>query len=137
MNKQMDMTPGSRCEVPLSRASAEMLYQGYQTLTRVQPTASDDWAALDAMRDVIRQGLIESLKKCDEMARDLVVVNGDQLLVDLRAAFDPALEMGSIQDAFSDGFFTARRRLQDCGADTSLRAKCLPSGAAVEFIDTF
>lgn len=113
----------------MNTVSQAAIHQGYQTLARVRPNASDDWACLDEMKHRIRQHLSAALLECSAIARDLTVVDADQLLVDLRHNFDPNLAMSPIQDAFADGFYTSLTALKDAGAEPISNVARLPSGA--------
>lgn len=110
-----------------SRRSA--LQQGYQTLSRVKPTVSDDWAALDEFAQIMTKYLSAGLAEVASKVNDLEFIDSDQFIEDLRHEFDPYRATSPIQDNFSDAFYTARKRLQGMKAEPLARVARLPSGA--------
>lgn len=98
-------------------------------LKSIAPKA--DWYVLEDMRGAITRHLNAALIECSAMSQDLSVVDPDQLMVDIRAAFDPLLETATVQDCFSDAFHAAVCKLKDAGLEPIARANTLPSGAAL------
>lgn len=96
---------------------------------------AQDWAARDdrlIMRDMmteITKALSGALNQCELWSMDLKHVDADQLVTDLRAAFDPYQENAAIQDLFSDAFGTAWKKRRAALNETLWNADELPSGA--------
>ena len=89
----------------------------------------NDYAVLEDMRAALRQHLSAALIECAAHARDLQGVDGDQLMTDLRAEFDPALTPSRVQDCFSDGFHAASAQVAQFYVPLSRKA--LPSGVVL------
>jgi len=104
------------------------LHPSYAHQAQLKATGRGDWAALDAMRDALRRHLTAALVECATISRDLTVVDADQLMTDLRMAFDPHVANANIQDAFSDAFGNAYSTLMDAGLEPITSRKTLASG---------
>lgn len=94
------------------------------------PRKTDDWFTIASMKDALRRHIEAGLLECSAMSRDLVELDPDQVVVDLRDQFDPLIETSAVQDLFSDAFFSAARHLHENKVGEPLTSrKCLPSGA--------
>lgn len=91
--------------------------------------ASQDWYVLREMKAAIRDGLNAGLLKCQDLARDLTIVDPDELMVQLRCAFDP-LQESAVQDLFSDAFHRASADVMNAGGEPVSARQAMPSGIA-------
>jgi len=94
-------------------------------------SALDDYFILDDMKAALRRHLSAALRECAALARDLAVIDGDDVMGDLRKQFDAETAHACIQDCFSEGFTDHVNAVRDAGGEPLTARTGLPSGALV------
>lgn len=91
------------------------------TLIRPVSQGMQDWFVLEQMQQIMRQHLQAGLIACSEVSRDLSALDPDQVMVDLRVAFDPHEK--DIRDNFSNAFFHAFGKLKESGCEPLISSR--------------
>ena len=88
----------------------------------------DDLILAD-MKSCLRRHLSAALIECAALARDLDLVDPDVIVAGIRSQFDPEDSIASIQDCFSDAFYSALDQAKPFGGEALAARTELPSGA--------
>lgn len=109
------------------------IQEGYTTLTRLKPNATDAWAALEEFRQIMVKHITAGLSEVSGKAVDLEpFFDADQFMTDMRAEFDPYNENAGIQDCFANAFHAASKAIKEQGGEPLFHSArgLMPSGIA-------